>query len=113
LLTRLFKGQTLRKQWTIFFFLFLSCVSHAVLDAMATGGLGVAFFAPFDNSRYFFPFRPIQVSPISVKTFFEGKGLNVLKSEVIWIGVPCLILVGVSWLGKIILDTKHASSCFR
>jgi inner membrane protein len=108
LLTRLFKGQTLRKQWTIFFFLFLSCVSHAVLDAMMTGGLGVAFFVPFDNKRYFFPFRPIQVSPISVKAFFEGNGLNVLKSEAIWIGIPCLILVGCSWLGRLFLDTKHA-----
>jgi hypothetical protein len=29
--------------------------SHGMLDAMTDGGLGVAFFAPFDNARYFFP----------------------------------------------------------
>nr|HRC76832.1 rhodanese-like domain-containing protein [Kouleothrix sp.] len=32
---------------------------HGVLDAMTDGGLGVAFFAPFSATRYFFPFRPI------------------------------------------------------
>lgn len=74
-------------------FLFFSCVSHAVLDAMTTGGLGVAFFAPFDNTRYFFSFRPIKVSPINVKAFFDGKGIAVLKSEAIWIGIPCTAII--------------------
>ncbi len=37
--------------------LFLSTVSHGILDAMTSGGKGVGFFIPFDNSRYFFPFR--------------------------------------------------------
>ncbi|MBK8609138.1 MAG: hypothetical protein IPL84_04125 [Chitinophagaceae bacterium] len=32
----------------------LAAASHAILDAMTTGGLGVAF-SPFDNTRYFFP----------------------------------------------------------
>src|SRR5256885_543420 len=27
-------------------------VSHGLLDAMTSGGLGVAVFAPFDNARY-------------------------------------------------------------
>jgi hypothetical protein len=26
---------------------------------MTNGGLGVAFFSPFDNGRYFLPWRPI------------------------------------------------------
>jgi inner membrane protein len=60
---------------------------------MTTGGLGVAFFSPFENSRYFFPFRPIKVSPMSVESFFEGKGLVVIKSELIWIGIPTLLLL--------------------
>ena len=29
--------------------------SHAVLDALTDGGLGVALFAPFSNERYFLP----------------------------------------------------------
>src|SRR5262249_20927721 len=44
-------------------FFTLVTASHGFFDAMTTGGLGVAFFAPFDNTRYFFPYRPIPVSP--------------------------------------------------
>lgn len=95
----------------VWLFLFLSCISHALLDAMTTGGLGVAFFAPFDNTRYFFPFRPIKVSPINVKLFFEGKGFAVLKSEALWIGLPTLFIVLVSYLvraikGKYVMHQK-------
>src|SRR5262245_6834033 len=43
--------------------LFVVTASHGVLDALTNGGLGVAFFSPFDRSRYFFPWHPIQVSP--------------------------------------------------
>jgi inner membrane protein len=43
-------------------YLFLATASHGMLDAMTDGGLGVALFSPFDNSRYFFPWRPIHVS---------------------------------------------------
>ena len=38
--------------------------SHGVLDALTDGGPGVAFLAPFDDTRYFFPWRPIRVSPL-------------------------------------------------
>jgi inner membrane protein len=44
-------------------YLFLAIASHGVLDALTNGGLGVAFFAPFSSRRYFFPWRPIVVSP--------------------------------------------------
>ena len=73
--------------------LFLVTASHGVLDAMTNGGLGIAFFAPFDNTRYFLPIQPIQVSPIGVKSFFSEWGLRVILSEIIWIGLPCLFLL--------------------
>jgi inner membrane protein len=66
--------------WMIFLCLFLSGSFHAVLDAMTNGGLGVAFLFPFDNSRYFFPWRPIEVSPVSIGGFFSERGWVVLKS---------------------------------
>lgn len=87
------QGKSTGEQIRIVLFLFLSCVSHSLLDAMTTGGLGVAFFSPFDNRRYFFPFRPIRVSPVNVHEFFTGRGLNVIKSEAIWIGIPCLLIM--------------------
>jgi inner membrane protein len=72
----------------VFGFLFLSTLSHGILDAMTSGGLGVAFFAPFDNTRYFFAWRPIRVSPISVSAFFSERGIQVLRSELQWVWLP-------------------------
>ena len=71
----------------------LCTASHSLLDAMTTGGLGVAFFSPFENSRYFLPYRPIKVSPMGFQKFFSEWGLEVIKSEIIWIGIPLLVLV--------------------
>jgi inner membrane protein len=65
--------------------------SHGLLDAMTNGGRGIAFFAPFSNHRYFFAWRPIQVSPIGAG-FFSARGLSVLVSEARWIWVPSAII---------------------
>jgi inner membrane protein len=65
--------------------------SHGLLDALTDGGRGIAFFAPFSNHRYFFPWRPIQVSPIGTG-FFSSRGLLVLASESVWIWVPSAII---------------------
>ena len=74
-------------------FFFLATCSHGVLDAMTNGGLGVAFFAPFDDTRYFFPFRPIEVSPLEPHMFFTRQGLTVLMTEVVWVMVPALLAI--------------------
>jgi inner membrane protein len=78
---------------SMWLFFFLATSSHGLLDAMTDGGLGVAFFAPFNNHRYFFPWRPIKVSPIAVTRFFTARGLIVLKSELIWIWCPAIVMV--------------------
>lgn len=83
-----------------FLFFTLCTASHSILDAMTTGGLGVAFFSPWDNTRYFFPWRPIKVSPIVVSNFFSEWGKNVLLSEFIWIGLPSLVYISVMRLVK-------------
>ncbi len=75
--------------------LFLSAASHGLLDAATDGGLGVAFFSPFSNRRYFLPWRPIHVSPLSLFRFASAQGEAVLQSEVLWVWVPCL-LIGVA-----------------
>ncbi|BCX87987.1 inner membrane protein [Methylomarinovum tepidoasis] len=75
---------------TVFLFLFLSTLSHPLLDAMTNGGLGIAFLSPFSNERFFFPFRPLEVPPLGVRAFFGPRGWTVLKSELAWIWLPCL-----------------------
>jgi inner membrane protein len=74
-------------------FFFVCTASHALLDALTNGGLGVAAFAPFDNTRYFLPWRPIQVSPVGTGAFLSEWGWRVLKSEAIWIGIPCVCYI--------------------
>jgi len=80
--------------WT---YLFLATASHGPLDAMTDGGLGVAFFSPFNNDRYFFPWRPIRVSPIGLSRFFSERGLEVLASELLWIWLPAALLAALAW----------------
>jgi len=55
--------------------------SHGLFDAMTSGGLGVAFFAPFDDTRYFLPWRPIPVSPMSAAGLMTSRGLRVIRWE--------------------------------
>ena len=69
----------------VFACIFAATASHGILDAFTNGGLGVAFFSPFDPARYFFPVRPIQVSPIGVAAFLTPRGAMALFSEMIWV----------------------------
>ncbi|NMM50878.1 metal-dependent hydrolase [Marinigracilibium pacificum] len=90
----------------ILFYLFISTSSHLILDALTTGGLGVAAFFPFDNNRYFLPWRPIKVSPIGLGNFFTSRGLAVIKSELLWVGVPGVLFIGFSYVLKRIFASK-------
>lgn len=76
-------------------------------DAMTTGGLGVAFFAPFSAERFFFPFRPILVSPISVRRFFTERGLQIVASELLWVWLPSALFAGIVFL---VPRTRHRHS---
>jgi inner membrane protein len=78
--------------------LFVITCSHGVLDAMTNGGLGIAFFSPFDTTRYFFPWRPIQVSPIGAGWFFSPRGLSILWNEMVFVWLPMLV-IGVALHG--------------
>ena len=82
----------------VFVYLFLCAASHGVLDACTDGGLGVAFFAPFSNERFFFPWRPITVSPLSISRFLSGEGIDVVRSELVWVVAPSLLVGTAGWL---------------
>jgi len=77
--------------------LFLATISHSLLDALTDGGLGVALFAPFDNRRYFFPARPIEVASFGVRWLFTRRGAVVLASEFKWVWIPSILLALVAW----------------
>jgi inner membrane protein len=81
--------------WKLVALFFCVTASHGLLDAMTNGGLGIAFFSPFDSTRYFLPWRPIQVSPIGPGFFFSDLGRMAILSEIKFVWLP----VGVVWLG--------------
>lgn len=76
----------------VFLFVFAATASHGVLDALTTGGKGVGFFIPFTGERYFFSLRPIEVSPLTAREFFTGRGLAILASEIKAVWLPCAIV---------------------
>jgi len=76
----------------------VAMLSHGMLDGFTNGGPGIAFFAPFSNGRYFFPFRPIAVSPIGVQGVLGERGLRILLSEARWILLPSALLAGSAML---------------
>ena len=84
--------------WLTFIFLFLSTLSHPLLDMLTNGGLGVALLAPLSGERYFFPCRPIEVSPIGVGSFFSEWGVRVIVSELRWVWVPSAAVFAVGYI---------------
>ncbi len=84
----------------VYVVVFLATLSHGILDALATGGKGVGFFIPFNNDRFFFPWRLIKVSPIGIEKFFSSWGLKVIGSELIFIGIPCAIVLLALYFSK-------------
>jgi inner membrane protein len=81
---------------------FLTFASHGLLDALTNGGIGVAFFSPFDNTRYFLPWSPIMVSPIRLSSFFSKWGYAVLQNEMRWIWLPSFSFAALSRLVRLL-----------
>lgn len=93
-----------REWWGLATLAFLATMSHGVIDAFTDAGLGVGFLIPFDETRYFAPWRPLATSPLSVVAFVNGPALRILANELVWIGSPLLIVLCVvhlfRWLGR-------------
>jgi len=84
----------------IWVYLFLCTASHGILDAMTSGGRGIAFFAPFSEGRHFLPYRPIKVSPIGIEAFFSDWGWKVIQSEFYIIWIPAFTMIFLAILLK-------------
>jgi inner membrane protein len=89
-----------RPPWRTGLVLAAVTASHGVLDALTNGGLGVALLAPFDDARYFFPWRPLEVSPLGARAFLSRRGLEVLTSEILWVWLPVGALALLALLAR-------------
>ncbi len=84
----------------------MSAITHPLLDMLTDGGRGVMLLFPFSDARLFFPWRPIQVSPLDVMSFFAEAG-DILRSEFPFsIGA---IAIGSSGLAALRLRSKPAA----
>ena len=85
-------------------------LSHGLLDALTNGGYGVAFWAPFSDQRFFFVWQPIHAAPLSVARFASVKGLRVIGTELMWVVLPCLLIMLCACTVR---ATMHRSVCIR
>ena len=86
---------------TAFLFIFIATLSHPLLDMATNGGSGIPILWPLSDERYFWPYTPIEVSPLGVARFFSERGLEVIQSEFAWICLPAAVVaLGMSvWRG--------------
>jgi inner membrane protein len=84
--------------WLAWLFFYAVIASHGILDTFTNGGLGIALLSPFDVTRYFCPWQPIQVSPIGGLSAIGRWGPRVFGSEVLWVWLPLGVVVGASYL---------------
>jgi inner membrane protein len=75
-----------------FLFVAACAASHGLLDMFTNGGRGIALWWPFSNERLFFPWRVIEVSPLSLRGLAGERGLHVLQSELLWVWLPAAVL---------------------
>ncbi len=93
---------------SIWLYFLLSAVSHPFLDALTNGGWGVAFFAPLDSARYFFPTQAVLVSPISMEGIFTDYGKALLLNEFRWVWIPLMVLSTIGYLFRFRILTRPA-----
>ena len=93
-----FRSERLRtvRWWGLLAYFFVITASHGVLDAFTSGGEGIALLSPFDDTRFFFGYRPIEVSPIGVRAFFSEWGMRVIVSEMLWLWLPAGLVLAVA-----------------
>ncbi len=83
-------------RWRIWLQLFLATASHGLFDMLTDGGLGIALWSPFSNERLFFPWTPVEVSPLYPSAFFSEWGWKVVCNEAVWVMLPTVgLLAGV------------------
>lgn len=80
-------------------FAYIACAafSHGLLDMLTNGGHGVAILWPATAQRYFFNWRPIQVSPLAMGRFVTRMA-SIAATEFVWIWLPALVVAfGLGW----------------
>ncbi len=89
-----------RAWWSHTAFFFALTASHGLLDAFTNGGMGIAFFSPFNTTRYFFT-ELIEVSDMGLSALFRRRMAEVLWSEMRWVWLPVGLVCGIVWACRV------------
>ena len=81
--TMFFRKSGLTRKATLLLtaYFFLLTASHGFLDAFNDSRVGVAFWAPFENGRYLFPFNPIVPSSVLL-TDSSSFGISLIVGKI-------------------------------
>tara|TARA_Y100000996_G_C22397717_1_gene591849 strand:+ start:21 stop:554 length:534 start_codon:yes stop_codon:yes gene_type:complete len=88
------------KSFVIFIYFSFITMSHLLLDMFTNATHGIPFFAPFHNTRYFFPYTPINAPSLNIEYFFREQFFEVLIGELILILISILALLLIKLLLK-------------
>lgn len=72
--------------------LFLSGLSHPLTDMLTNGGSGVMLLWPLSLEKLRWPVGPVEVSPLGLRGFADGRIWAVLASEALWLIAPAIVL---------------------
>jgi inner membrane protein len=88
------------RRWVGYTWIALCALSHPLLDMLTDGGSGIALLWPLVETHYFFPWRPIAVSPLSLTRLLSARGLEVLRSELLFVWLPLMTLALLFWTAR-------------
>ena len=81
-----------------FAFLFAAAASHGLTDMLTAGGKGIMLWWPFQDIRYAWAERPVEVSGILGRSIADGRLPSILWSELVWlIGPAMFFALVVRW----------------
>jgi len=89
-----------QRRGAVWLCLTIAAVSHGILDALTSGGVGVALFMPFSETRWACLWQPGKVAPLPLGREHTWHFLHSLWTELFWIGFPALVLAAWSRLAR-------------
>ncbi|MCL1961177.1 MAG: metal-dependent hydrolase [Desulfovibrionaceae bacterium] len=97
------------RRWAGYAWIALCTLSHPLLDMMTNGGAGIALLWPLDSAHRFFSWRPIEVSPVSLKRLMSPRGAQVLRSEALTVWAPLMSAALLAWAARHGLTRRQKS----
>ncbi len=99
-----------RSWWGLVAFFFALTASHGLIDGLTDGGPGIALFEPFSDARIFWPWRPLDVAPISLDGALSNRFVRVLLDEARWVWLPAVaLMLGVIAVRRVLRSRREKS----